>query len=485
MRAAHRVDDIRAAEAALISELRAAGRGVDVLMERAATGLATACVALLGRVYGARVVLLAGSGDNGGDALYAGAQLARRGARVDALLLAPDRAHERGLAALRTAGGRVVDDPAVLDRADLILDGIVGIGARGGLRPAAAELAERSTNGPGLVVAVDLPSGVDADTGEVPGSAVRADATVTFGTWKPALLIDPAAGLAGATTLVDIGLSPHLPDAAALALQDADVAALLPVPGRTSDKYRRGVVGICAGSATYPGAAVLAVAGALHGGAGMVRFVGPEPAAAAVRARWPEAVVSTGLPSAAGRVQAWVIGPGIGTEDEALGRLDDVLGSNVPVLVDADGLTLIAGRDPVRRRPPTVFTPHAGELGRLLKREAADVEQARLASARTAAERYGATVLLKGSTTLIVGPAGPAYANPTGSGWLATAGSGDVLAGLTGALLAAGLEVAAAGAVAAYLHGAAARVVERGSAPVTALGVAAALPTVWREISPG
>lgn len=471
-----------------MAELAAAGRPVDTLMDRAATGLATVCVALLGRVYGARVVLLVGSGDNGGDALYAGAQLARRGARVEALLLTPDRVHARGLAALRAAGGRVSADPAVLDRADLVLDGIVGIGASGGLRPDAAELVDRANSrgaGPGLLVAADLPSGVDADTGEVPGPAVRADATVTFGTWKPALLADPAAALAGASTLVDIGLGDHLPEPAALALQDADVAALLPVPGRSSDKYRRGVVGICAGSATYPGAAVLAVAGALHGGAGMVRFTGPDPAAAAVRARWPETVVTTGRPSEAGRVQAWVVGPGIGTDDAARARLEDVLRADVPVLVDADGLTLLAraeSGDPVRRRAPTLFTPHAGELGRLLKVEPGIVEQGRLTHARLAAERYEVTVLLKGSTTVVTRADGPAYLNPTGSGWLATAGSGDVLAGLAGALLAAGLEVTAAGAVAAYLHGVAARV-EDGAAPVTAMAVAAFLPTVWRGVA--
>lgn len=485
MRAAHRVEDIRAAETKLIADLRAAGQGVDALMQRASTGLATACAALLGRVYGARVVLLVGSGDNGGDALYAGAQLARRGARVDALLLTPDRAHSRGLAALRMAGGRVVDDAAVLDRADLVLDGIVGIGASGGLRPGAAALAERASDGPGLVLGVDLPSGVDADTGEVPGAVVRADATVTFGTWKPALLMDPAAAVAGATTLVDIGLGPYLPDPALCALQDADVAALLPEPARDADKYRRGVVGVCAGSATYPGAAVLAVAGALHGGAGMIRFAGPEPAAAAVRARWPEAVVSTGPPSAAGRVQAWVVGPGMGTDEEARARLDDVLRSDVPVVVDADGLTLLVGREPVRRSPPTLFTPHAGETGRLLGVEAGAVERRRLEYARAVAQRFDVTVLLKGSTTVVTTASGPALVNPTGSGWLATAGSGDVLAGLTGALLAGGLDVAEAGAVAAYLHGAAARVPGTGAAPLTAMDLAASVPAVWREITAG
>lgn len=483
MRAAHRVEDIRAAETKLIADLRAAGQGVDALMQRASTGLATACAALLGRVYGARVVLLVGSGDNGGDALYAGARLARRGARVEALLLTPERAHPRGLAALRVAGGRVVDDAAILDRADLVLDGIVGIGASGGLRPAAAALAERAAAGPALIVGVDLPSGVDADSGEVAGTAVRADATVTFGTWKPALLVDPAAECAGATTLVDIGLAPYLPAPALCAFQDTDVAALLPEPARHSDKYRRGVVGVCAGSATYPGAAVLAVAGALHGGAGMIRFAGPEPAAAAVRARWPEAVVSTGPPSAAGRVQAWVVGPGMGTDEEARARLADVLRSEVPVAVDADGLTLLAGREPVGRSAPTLFTPHAGETGRLLGVEADAVEQRRLGHARAAARRYGVAVLLKGSTTVVTTGSGPAVVNPTGSGWLATAGSGDVLAGLTGALLAAGLAPVEAGAVAAYLHGAAARTVAAGSAPLTAMDLAASLPTVWRGVT--
>lgn len=247
-------------------------------MQRAAAGLAAACAGLLGRVYGARVALLIGSGDNGGDALYAGARLARRGAGVTAVLLAPDRAHAGGLRALRDAGGRAVptDDSStetVLAQADLVLDGIVGIGGKGGLRPDAERLTRAVR---GTMVAVDLPSGVDADTGEVRGPAVRADATVTFGTYKPGLLIDPAHERAGALRLIDIGLAPHLPPVPdAEALQHGDIAALLPRPDAESDKYRRGVVGVVAGSARYPGAAVLAVAGALRGGAGAVRYVGP------------------------------------------------------------------------------------------------------------------------------------------------------------------------------------------------------------------
>lgn len=266
MRVAYSVETVRAAERALMARVPEGA-----LMQRAAAGLAAACANALGAgggVYAARVVVLTGSGDNGGDALYAGARLARRGAGVTAVLLAPQKAHRGGLAALRAAGGRAVtpedvDAVALVHRADLVLDGIVGIGGKGGLRPGAVPLAEAAHASRAVVVAVDLPSGVDADTGEVRGAAVRADMTVTFGTYKPGLLVDPAAEHAGALRLVDIGLGPELDGTppGLEALQHADVAALLPVPDAESDKYRRGVVGVVAGSERYPGAAVLAVAG--------------------------------------------------------------------------------------------------------------------------------------------------------------------------------------------------------------------------------
>ncbi|MFI6877442.1 NAD(P)H-hydrate dehydratase [Streptomyces sp. NPDC050400] len=474
MRYAYDVETVRSAERALMARLPDGA-----LMQRAAAGLAAACADLLGKVYGSRIALLAGSGDNGGDALYAGARLARRGAGVTALLLAPDRAHAGGLAALRAAGGTVLDAAAeaaveTVGRADLVVDGIVGIGGKGGLRPRAAELAAAAR---GLVVAVDLPSGVDADSGEVHGEAVDADATVTFGTYKPGLLIDPAHGYAGALRQIDIGLELPLAEARLESLQYDDVAALLPRPTGESDKYRRGVVGVVAGSARYPGAAVLAVAGALHGGAGAVRYVGP--AADAVLARFPETLVSAGPPAKAGRVQSWVLGPGLG--DDASG-VRDVLASDVPVLIDADGLRL-AGEAAVRARTgPTVLTPHAGEAAALLGSARDEVESRRLSSVRELASRYGATVLLKGSTTLVASPdGGPVRVNPTGTPWLATAGSGDVLSGLTGSLLAAGLRPRDAASVAAYLHGLAARRAADG-APVSAQDVASAIPAVWRDV---
>ncbi|MFI8302499.1 NAD(P)H-hydrate dehydratase [Streptomyces sp. NPDC085927] len=496
MRTAYSVETVRAAERDLMARLPEGA-----LMQRAAAGLAAACADLLGRgdgrVYGSRVVLLVGSGDNGGDALYAGARLARRGAGVTAVLLAPERAHAAGLAALRRAGGRTVEITdadagrgtdagtaavAAVRRADLVVDGIVGIGGTGGLRPEAVPLAEAAERSGATVVAVDLPSGVDADTGEVRGAALRADVTVTFGTHKPGLLVDPAREYAGSVRLVGIGLDlPAEPELEAL--QHADVARLLPVPGAESDKYRRGVVGVAAGSARYPGAAVLAVAGALRGGAGAVRYAGP--AARDVIARFPETLVSDRGPKHAGRVQAWVVGPGAG--DDA-GPVAEVLAADVPVLIDADGLRLADASAVRARSAPTLLTPHAGEAAALLGVEREEVEAGRLAAARELAARYGATVLLKGSTTLVAAPGDEGgiavRVNPTGTSWLATAGSGDVLSGLAGSLLAAGLPARDAGSVAAYLHGLAGRRAADG-APVGAHDVAEAIPGAWRDVMRG
>ena len=340
---------------------------------------------------------------------------------------------------------------------------------------------------------MDLPSGVDADTGVVEGAAVQADVTVTFGTLKPGLLIDPGARYAGVVELIDIGLGPYLDAPDASAMQAADVGALLPRPAPESDKYRRGVVGIVAGSERFTGAAALAVGGAIRGGAGMVRLVSAAPAVAVVRLLWPEAVITvTGqdIPAgedvrAAGRVQAWVVGPGMGTDDEARERLAAVLASDVPVLVDADGLTLLAAHKGLlsRRGADPAHPACRASWGGCSAPIPADVESRRLEHARKAAASLGATVLLKGSTTVIATPDGrsaasqdgparkwprqdelpPVWVNPTGTSWLATAGTGDVLSGLAGSLLAQRLEVGEAAAAAAYLHGLAARLAAAGA----------------------
>ncbi|OZV82301.1 bifunctional ADP-dependent NAD(P)H-hydrate dehydratase/NAD(P)H-hydrate epimerase [Micromonospora echinospora] len=484
MRPVWRVGDVRAAEAGLMATLP-----TGALMARAAAGLARRCALLLadrGGVYGGRVLLLVGSGDNGGDALLAGAHLARRGAAVEALLLSPGRAHADGLAALRAAGGRTVAKlPA---RADLVLDGIVGIGGSGGLRESVARLVARlgevrgRDGGRATVVAVDVPSGVAVDTGHVPHDsdgrpgALRADVTVTFGALKPALVVGEAAAYAGQVELVDIGLGPWLRATPALHVTEVtDVVDGWPRLGPASEKYNRGVVGLATGSATYPGAAVLSVAGALAGPTGLVRYAG---SAAAEVLRHHPSVIATGRVADAGRVQAWVCGSGLGTGAEAVAELRTVLAAPVPVVLDADALTMLVDgsmADRLRGRDaPIVVTPHDREYARLCGEEpGAD----RVAATLRLAAWMNAVVLLKGSRTVVGTPAGRAYVNPTGTPVLATGGTGDVLAGLLGSLLAAGLPAERAAALAAYLHGLAGREAAR-HGPVTATDVAAALRPV-------
>ncbi|KQT93792.1 carbohydrate kinase [Marmoricola sp. Leaf446] len=458
MRWAHSVEQVRSAEQDLMARLPEGA-----LMQRAAAGLATAVAELLGAMYGARVLLLVGGGDNGGDALYAGARLVRRGAVVEAVLLS-EHAHTDGLAAFRGAGGRVVDR-ADAHRPDVVVDGIVGIGGRPGLRPEAEQVLAGLAGVP--VVAVDLPSGVDADTGRLDGPHVRADLTVTFGTHKTAHLVDPAALACGVVHLVDLGL--ELPAPGVEALQAEDVAALLPRPGPFDHKYTRGVVGVHAGSAAYPGAAVLATSAAVSGLAGMVRYAGS--AADAVRARHPEVVVSDG------RVQAWVVGSGGDADAEQ--ALAAALADGVPVVVDADALVHLE-QHPGRRRG-LVLTPHAGELARMLDADRAEVEADQLGWARRAAAAYDEVVLLKGRHTLVAHPDGRVRVTTSGVPWLAVAGAGDVLAGLVGSLLAAGLEPYDAASVGSWLHGAAAALAADGG-PLQASAVADAIPATVRRL---
>jgi len=458
---AHTVEQVRAAEAALMAQLPEG-----TLMQRAAHGLAYAVLDLLGGGYGRRVLLLVGSGDNGGDALYAGVVLARRGAYVEAWLLS-DRAHPAGVAALRAAGGRILEGGSEARSArtsttdfDVVVDGIVGIGGRPPLRAEAVAALDAVRDIP--VVAVDTPSGIDVDTGELAGPHVTAAVTVTFGTHKIAHLVDPAALACGVVHLVDIGLD--LPEPEVEALQPDDVAALLPRPAQLAHKYTRGVVGVRAGSSTYPGAGLLSVAGADCGLVGMVRYVGDAAVQDRVREAHPDVVGE-------GQVQAWVVGSGSDTEAEE--SLRAALADDVPVVVDAAALEfadLVDGW-------PAVLTPHAGELAGMLGAERSDIEARPLHYARAAAENYRTTVLLKGRHTLVAEPGRPVRVTTTGTPWLATAGAGDVLGGVIGALLAAGLTPYDAASAGSWLHGAAATLAAQ-DGPIVAGDVARALPAV-------
>lgn len=515
--------EVRTAEEPLLA------RGVP-LMQHAAFALATRVAAELaerrGSVRGATVVALVGPGSNGGDALHAGAVLARRGVRVVAVCTT-DTPHAEGLAVLRRAGGRAVravdqdgtdaasDAPALEPvwlgdavaeayAADVVLDGLLGIGGRGAARGTAgllvglladlldAEDAGAASGGPRggatagggpLVVAVDLPSGIGVDDGALPdGPVLPAGLTVTFGSAKPGLLLPPAARVAGRLEVVDLGLP--LPERPAVArLQAADVAALWPVPGPADHKYSRGVLGVVAGTPAYPGAAVLTVSAAVLAGVGMVRYVGPSAVSSAVLAARPEVVAGRG------RVQAWLLGPGVDPAhprqaERLTTALDAALAAGLPAVLDAGALALA----PQELAPWCVLTPHAGELATLLGRFGEDVDRAAVEAeplrwARRAHEVTGATVLLKGSTTVVVGAGGSVYAQADAPGWLATAGSGDVLAGLLGALLAGRAAdvlddppiAAALAAAAALVHGRAAGVAVP-DGPVAALEVARALP---------
>ncbi|KZS65035.1 MAG: bifunctional ADP-dependent NAD(P)H-hydrate dehydratase/NAD(P)H-hydrate epimerase [Mycobacterium pseudokansasii] len=440
MRHYYSADEIRDSEAPLLASLPDGA-----LMRRAAYGLATEIIreltARTGGVAGRRVCAVVGSGDNGGDALWAATFLRRRGASARAVLLNPERTHPKALAAFTKAGGRVVE--SVPTATDLVIDGVVGISGSGPLRPAAAEVFAAVHDAGIPVVAVDIPSGIDVATGAITGPAVHAALTVTFGGLKPVHALADC----GRVVLVDIGLD--LPDTDLREFQAADVLARWPVPGPDDDKYTQGVTGVLAGSSTYPGAGVLCTGAAVAATSGMVRYAGS--AHAEVLSHWPE-VIASPTPAAAGRVQAWVVGPGLGTSDqEAAAALWFALETDLPVLVDADGLTMLAAHPElvVDRRAPTVLTPHAGEFARLA---GAPPGPDRVGACRRLADTFGATVLLKGNVTVIADPGGPVYLSPAGQSWAATAGSGDVLSGMIGALLASGLASAEAAAAAAFVH---------------------------------
>jgi hydroxyethylthiazole kinase-like uncharacterized protein yjeF len=460
------VATIRAQEAQAIAEV-----GEDTLMQRAASGVAAAvgreARSTRGKVYGAKIMILVGPGNNGGDALFAGARLARRGAAVIAVRCL-GQPHARGLAALQAAGGRLIDlddlDPVENHRSldtlrarglsssmpDVAVDGILGIGGRPGLPDRVALLAGALSSRLVPTVAVDLPSGVDADTGGVPGASVWANRTVTFGELKPCHLIEPALSRCGEIEVIDIGLGATRVRPGGLWLRQMNDEELTgwPFPDARSDKYSRGVVGIDAGSDQYPGAGVLSTYGAVYGGAGMVRFLGADKPAEIIRRALPNVVFSPG------QVQSHLLGSGWGDRPDGAEVIASALDSGLPTVVDADGLKYLPGKLPAT----CLLTPHAGELARLLGEERTWVTDDPIRAVRAAVARTGATVLLKGATQLVSGPdlerVSVAISGPA---WTAQAGSGDVLGGLCAALLATGLSTEDAGVHAASIQARTAR----------------------------
>ncbi|GGB46981.1 bifunctional NAD(P)H-hydrate repair enzyme [Flexivirga endophytica] len=452
------------------------------LMQRAASGLADVAAARMAEEDAERVVVLAGSGDNGGDALYAAARLAED-ADVTAVLVG-SRAHEAALAAAQGAGVDVLEwrsgvSPAdvreALASAELVIDGILGIGGRPGLPPHLSDVPDLIPED-ALVLAVDLPSGLDP-AGDIRSDAIFADETVTFSLAKPVHLMPATEQAIGLLTVLDIGVpDPDMP--AVQRFSHTDVAGSWPVPAPGDDKYSRGVLGVITGGEHYTGAALMSVTAAVTAGVGMVRYVGPDAPTNLLRQAAPEAVFGVG------RVQAWAIGSGMDVDDaspEQLSAARDALASDLPVLLDAGGLDLLERP----RSAPTLLTPHAGELLRLAQRlgigatdggelAADDVHRAPTVVAREVADRLECTVLVKGAVTAVVPPTAtgqPIHTQADGPAWLATAGSGDVLAGVCGALLAAGLDPLRAGALGALVHGVAGDRANPGG-PVRAMDIA-------------
>jgi hydroxyethylthiazole kinase-like uncharacterized protein yjeF len=445
-----------------------------VLMERAALGVSAL---VRSRFPGRHTLIVCGRGNNGGDGLAAARQLHLAGHQVACVVattspseLSPDAALNYSAAEKAGVNLRIGAVPDYLwDETEVVLDCLLGTGAAGELKGRVAEWAAR-INAAGArgvpVIAVDVPSGVDASAGAIAEGCVAADITVTFHAAKTGLVCPPGSEAAGEVVVWDIGIPAFLepePDVWVVTEEDVNI------PGRRVDdhKYRAGYVAVLAGSKAYPGAAWLASQAAYRTGAGYVRLLMPAGAAASIRSRLVETVLEeigagdflddAGPALAAigdNRLGAMVAGPGLGRDPAtaaAVRRM--VLESSLPVVLDADGLYAFAGQAGLLQgRPGLVLTPHAGELAALLGEPVEDVTKGHLAAARRAAAATGQVVLLKGSSTIVADPSGRVRAIVQGPPQLASAGTGDVLSGIIGALLAKGLEPFEAAYSGAWLH---------------------------------
>jgi ADP-dependent NAD(P)H-hydrate dehydratase / NAD(P)H-hydrate epimerase len=446
-----------------------------VLMERAGAQMAGLA---LERFAPGRAVVVSGGGNNGGDGFVIARELHRQG--VEVAVLATKSEYEgdpaTNLEALRNLDVRLIEEEdldAELGTADLIVDALLGTGFSGEVREREAGIIERMNSAEAPVLAVDVPSGVDGATGEVQGTAVSADLTLCAHAAKVGCVISPGREHAGEVVAVDIGIPPEADVEPSLVWTDAaSLRCKIPRTAEPAHKYSAGALLVVAGSRGMVGAPVMVVRGAQRTGCGIVFLATSEGAAPAVDLALTEALVygvsedeeghvgSGALEEIlehAERATALVMGPGTGTGDDGRRLVEGILREvEVPVLLDADAITNLAGTDVIsERRDPTVVTPHAGELGRLLDSGAKDVSARRLHSARTAAEQNDCCVLLKGSDTLVAEGERVAV-NSTGEIALATAGTGDVLSGVIGALLSRGMDPYEAARTGAWAHGRAA-----------------------------
>jgi ADP-dependent NAD(P)H-hydrate dehydratase / NAD(P)H-hydrate epimerase len=440
------------------------------LMERAGEGMARV---IADRVPSGRLTVVCGKGNNGGDGLVAARLLRQAGREVDVLLVWPGEwLSDDARAQLERLPGpeAAAWDPARLEKAHGVVDALLGTGFEGAPRDPVDQVIEAINAARAPVIAADVPSGVNASTGEVEGAAVRASATVTFHRAKPGLWMHPGKAHAGALTVVDIGIPRDAPAEPRVGLIGARVLREVPHRDAASTKFSSGNVFILGGSRGLTGAPSMAALAAMRAGAGYVTVGAAKSLELSFTVRLLESMM-IGLPeeegaltpdaveptlSAIRRSDAVVLGPGLGRTPHAQAFARElVLRVDVPLVIDADGLNALAGHVEEllpRRRWPTVLTPHAGELGRLLEIESSEVAQARLRHARDSAVRWRAFVVLKGDDTLVAAPTGRVAVSRGGAPALATAGTGDVLSGVTGAMLAKGLAPAPAACAAVYAH---------------------------------
>lgn len=467
-----------------------------VLMERAGVAMAEE---ILERLSPNHALVVCGGGNNGGDGFVIARELHRRGVEVSVIATKDEYSGDpaTNLEAVRNLGievygAEMLDE--LLNEMDLVVDALLGTGFSGEVREKEAALIHRISSVPFPVVAVDVPSGVDGSTGQVLGDAIYADLTVCAHAAKVGCVVSPGREHAGEAAVVDIGIPPEADMEPSLSWTDAgSLRGIIPRTVEPAHKYSAGALLVVAGSRSMTGAAVMSVGGAQRTGCGIVFLTTPESAAAAVDLRLTEALVS-GAPEdddgylgeealdtileRAERASALVVGPAIGSGDESRRLVEGILaGTDLPILLDADALTSLAGSDALAKRSAsTVITPHAGELGRLLGSGAKEVSANRLYSAKKAADEYGCCVLLKGSDTLVVHGDRMAV-NSTGGVALATAGTGDILSGVIGALLSRGMDPYEAARAGAWVHGRAAELwLEKTGWPAESLTATDLLP---------
>ena len=483
----------------------ASGTPSFVLMDRAGRAVAREVIRTAGARYGVKVVVVCGKGNNGGDGFVVARALAREGFKVvctDAGTPSePEGASAAHLRALRRIGADIRPfDASELDEADVVVDAIFGTGFNGEIEGAIAKTVDAIDDCGALVIAVDIPSGVNGETGAVDGPAVRADRTVAIAAEKLGTALAPGAAHAGAVSVVDIGIP--IPEVNVHVAEAEDVTRLLPTRSAGGHKRSNGSVAVLAGSVGMSGAAILCSRAAMRAGAGYVTLGSTVEVIEAANVVLPEvlkralwdgngmsAVALENFTDVLERSDAVAIGPGLRDQPGQRTLVERALASiELPIVLDADGLNVLAEDvAPLKqRRHSTVITPHPGELARLTGPSTGDIQRDRLGAARKAAAELGCVVLLKGFRTVVSDPSGRAVVCATGGSELATAGTGDVLSGVVATFLAQGLEPFDAAWAAAHVHGLAGSVAGEaaGGRGVVATDVAAAIPEALALLAP-